>query len=223
MKKTVDLADEEFSDESDFDSVGTPSGHDWFTGAGGYTLGAKLGVIADYMKAELESAEDDGTTTAIAALHGYVMLDRPQHAEFGVQAWGIDHLYPRFWTTEPVSRWMQVRKVNEAVRFVGQSALSPSIAVDVRQVFERNHLAWRAKKQFMSSLTDMVLLPEYQRIIGLGAPVLPLIIESLRTEPDHWFWALVAIVGEDHAAGAETLREAADKWIAWFDAQVRDE
>jgi hypothetical protein len=94
---------------------------------------------------------------------------------------------------------------------------------EVREAFDRYRIAWQLKSETMSSLTDMVLLPEYQHIIGLGRPAVPYIIESLRTELDHWFWALKSIVGVDHAEGAETMREAADKWIAWYDSLAFDD
>ncbi|OZE22150.1 hypothetical protein CH262_18945 [Rhodococcus sp. 05-2255-1e] len=69
-------------------------------------------------------------------------------------------------------------------------------------------------------MTEMILLPAYQRIIGLGKPAVPLIVDELREGVDHWFWALSAITGTDHAAGATTMSEAAARWIAWYDSQT---
>ena len=37
----------------------------------------------------------------------------------------------------------------------------------------------------------------YQQIIGMGAEALPFIFRELQKEPDHWFWALHAITGEN--------------------------
>lgn len=70
---------------------------------------------------------------------------------------------------------------------------------------------------YMSSVTDMSMHPAYQRIIGLGPAAVPLIIERLRQQPEHFFWALVAIVGVDMAAGADTVPHAAQTWVAWYD------
>jgi hypothetical protein len=89
---------------------------------------------------------------------------------------------------------------------------------EVRIKFERYRLAWQDKAAAMSVLNDIAVLDEYQHIIGLGLPVVPFIIEELRHELDHWFWALKAIVGEDHAAEASTMKEAAEMWIAWYDS-----
>lgn len=90
--------------------------------------------------------------------------------------------------------------------------------MSVQERFQRDCDAWREKSKFMSSSLDMATLPEYQRIIGLGPAAVPLIVQELRKGVDHWFWALVAIVGEDHGVGAHTVSDAATKWIAWFDS-----
>jgi hypothetical protein len=63
----------------------------------------------------------------------------------------------------------------------------------------------------------MALCPSYQRIIGLGPAVLPLLLRELEREPDHWFWALKAIAGEDPVPGASRgkVREMARAWVEW--------
>jgi hypothetical protein len=88
----------------------------------------------------------------------------------------------------------------------------------LRQQFEDLRDAWFTKSARMGVVRDMVLVPEYQRIIGLGQPAVPLIIDSLRKRPHHWFWALRAITGENPAAGSTTLQEATERWISWYDA-----
>src|SRR5436309_1161421 len=55
---------------------------------------------------------------------------------------------------------------------------------------------WRDERGAMSSITEMSILPAYQKIIGMGPPAIPLIIAQLKSEgddPDQWFWALRAI------------------------------
>lgn len=97
----------------------------------------------------------------------------------------------------------------------------PATSVVAR--FERDAAVWEAETACMSSVTDMVLNQAYQRIVGLGPAAVPLIINRLRRAPHHFFWALVAIVGEDKAAGATTMPEAAQRWIDWYDSKERDE
>ena len=60
-----------------------------------------------------------------------------------------------------------------------------------------------------------MLHPAYQRIIGMGWAVVPLLLNELQRQPDHWFWALQAITGEEPARGTETLQAAAEAWLNW--------
>ena len=63
----------------------------------------------------------------------------------------------------------------------------------------------------------MAMLRSYQRIIGMGMPVVPLILQELARAPDQWFWALEAITEQNpvpaQAAGKVSLM--AQAWIEW--------
>ena len=69
----------------------------------------------------------------------------------------------------------------------------------------------------MSSGTEMLLHPAYQRIIGLGKDAVKLIVAELRREPDHWFWALKAITGEDPVVAADhgKIDRMTAAWLKW--------
>jgi hypothetical protein len=87
----------------------------------------------------------------------------------------------------------------------------------IERLFSRLAAEWREDTEFASSLTDMVLHPAYQRIIGLGPSALPLIFRELERKPDHWFWALKAISGEDPTPpGAHgNVRLMTRAWLDW--------
>ena len=55
------------------------------------------------------------------------------------------------------------------------------------------------------------------RIIGMGMPVVPLILEDLRRRPNHWFWALEAITEQNPVPPEELgkVQQMADAWIEW--------
>jgi len=74
---------------------------------------------------------------------------------------------------------------------------------------------WKEETEFEPSLLKAFMNRAYQQIIGLGPPAVPLILDELHREPDHWFWALTAITGEDPAGDAETLEEATALWLEW--------
>ena len=76
---------------------------------------------------------------------------------------------------------------------------------------------WRRETAVSSSLTKKVLHPAYQRIIGMGPAVLPLILEELERKPAHWFWALNAISGEDpvRTEDEDDFDAAVSAWLQW--------
>jgi hypothetical protein len=76
---------------------------------------------------------------------------------------------------------------------------------------------WRAGTRFLSSTTEIAMHPAYQRIIGLGPQVIPLILAELGKQPEPWFWALVALTGEDPVGQADRGRAKAmaDAWLKW--------
>lgn len=80
-----------------------------------------------------------------------------------------------------------------------------------------SHLAqsWHNDTAHLSSVHAMARHPAYQEIINMGPEVVPLILQEMQRKPDHWFWALHAITGEDPAPKGSTVREATQAWINW--------
>lgn len=77
---------------------------------------------------------------------------------------------------------------------------------------------WRRTRQkTSSSVVALAMHPAYQRIIGQGKAALPFILNQLERAPDHWFWALSAITGEDPVAEEDRgdLEAMARSWLAW--------
>jgi len=76
---------------------------------------------------------------------------------------------------------------------------------------------WRAGQALESSMTRLVTDPAYQQIIGMGAAAVPFLLAELRREPDHWFWALTSITGEDPVPERSRgdLVEMAGAWLRW--------
>jgi hypothetical protein len=74
---------------------------------------------------------------------------------------------------------------------------------------------WQRETALESFISRKAMNPAYQRIIGLGPAVVPLILRELAAGPGHWFWALTALTGEDPAAETRTFAEATRAWLAW--------
>lgn len=102
----------------------------------------------------------------------------------------------------------------------------PSVApasrpVDISERFRRLASEWKEQSRYLSNTAQMAMLKSYQRIIGMGWPAVPLILEEMRREPDQWFWALEAIADENPVPpeAAEDVSLMTQAWIEWGIAQ----
>jgi hypothetical protein len=97
------------------------------------------------------------------------------------------------------------------------SALSQPSSAELKGRFARLSADWKKRSQYLSNTAQIAMLPSYQRIIGMGLPVVPLILDELQREPDQWFWALEAITEENPvpADAAGNVRKTAAAWIEW--------
>lgn len=139
--------------------------------------------------------------TAEAASNGHL----PDHGEDSLTKLGVENV---------IDTIIHLAKV--AAR-ENACPLCDDMRESVKKRFDRYATEWREATGHMSITRDSSMHPAYQRIIGLGPVVVPILIEQLRIKASHWFWALGAIIGEDKAANAMTVPEAAQQWIEWYD------
>ncbi len=88
---------------------------------------------------------------------------------------------------------------------------------ETRRRFRRLKAKWKRETSHLSSVADMAIHPAYQKIIGMGPVVVPLILGELAREPDDWFWALNAITDADPipAKSRGNMDQMARAWIRW--------
>lgn len=77
---------------------------------------------------------------------------------------------------------------------------------------------WEEETAVLSSIADISMHPAYQQIIGMGPAALPMIMRELIMAPQHWFWALKAISGEDPVPAEKRgrLADMAQAWLIWW-------
>lgn len=95
--------------------------------------------------------------------------------------------------------------------------MSTAVSSTLREKFTRLAAQWKDESVHMSNTAQMAMLRSYQNIIGMGEPAVPLLLEELQREPDHWFWALESITSENPVpseAGGR-IDEMARAWIDW--------
>jgi hypothetical protein len=96
-------------------------------------------------------------------------------------------------------------------------SLSPA---DLAAEFSRLADRWTEQTEHLSNPNQRILHRDYQRIIGLGPDVLPLLLRRLKDDPDDWFHALTAVTGYDpikreHAGKLDLMVR---DWLEWAQA-----
>ncbi len=84
-----------------------------------------------------------------------------------------------------------------------------------RRKFERLVDWWHRDTDDMAVLSKAFMHKAYQRIIGMGKPAIPLLLNELQHRPDYWFWALRAITEEDVSQSSDTFDGAVQAWLRW--------
>lgn len=88
---------------------------------------------------------------------------------------------------------------------------------DLERVFNRLVQNVLAATRSESSTQRISMHPAYQQIIGLGQPVVPLLLREVERKSGRWFWALKAITREDPVPKSDRgkTRKMIDAWLNW--------
>jgi len=83
--------------------------------------------------------------------------------------------------------------------------------------FRKLAAEWKEQARYLSDTRRMAMLRPYQAIIGMGLPVVPLILEELRDDPRHWFWALEVITDENPVPDDVNgdVKRMTEAWLTW--------
>ncbi len=85
----------------------------------------------------------------------------------------------------------------------------------LRVEFEALEKKWKRETRHLSLVSKKIAHPSYLRIIGMGEPAIPLLLESLRDRPSHWFAALQAVANADPCRIDATPADARIAWLEW--------
>jgi hypothetical protein len=83
--------------------------------------------------------------------------------------------------------------------------------------FHRLKEKWDAETAFLSSVSDIVMHPAYQQIIGMGPAAIPFILREMSVKQGQWFWALKSITNEDPVKSEHRgiVAEMSRAWLQW--------
>ena len=108
---------------------------------------------------------------------------------------------------QPEARGLREESVAEVV----------DIEPAARERFEALADWWEEETFFLSNSERINAHPAHQEIINMGEPVVPLILQRMRSHGGHWFEALQQITGADPISPADYGKIAAmqNSWLQW--------
>lgn len=88
---------------------------------------------------------------------------------------------------------------------------------DLSTTFSQLAQQWHDETGHHSSITIRKRHPAYAKIVALGWPVVPLLLNALTAAPDFWFPMLRDITGENPVAFSDRgyFNKMREQWLAW--------
>lgn len=89
---------------------------------------------------------------------------------------------------------------------------------NLRERFAFLVTAWKTERNGLSSdPSQWAMCLSYQKIIGMGPEIIPLILTELERSPDHWFWALHVLTDADpvKANHRGVFKFMVKDWLSW--------
>ncbi len=131
----------------------------------------------------------------------------------------MSELLMSFTTALPDANYRPVRWASTPTRVVVPNIVSPVADVNEarRKRFTELSDQWSAETSLMSSISAMIAHPAYRSIIGMGVPVIGLILERLERDPDFWFEALRQLTGQNPVRQEDVgdLALMTHAWLSW--------
>ena len=121
------------------------------------------------------------------------------------------------WDAAELARLRHLLHQEPHVRGVGYGQYGDEAEPTDAERFEELADQWEEETFFLSRSDRAIAHPVHQEIVNLGRPVVPLILERMRSQGGHWFEALHQITGEDPVspAGYGNIAAMQDSWLQW--------
>ncbi len=112
---------------------------------------------------------------------------------------------------------LSARLADKERAMLASYSVTRSFRLPAKMEFCRLAAEWKQETYWDSSVTQKILHPCYQQIIGMGPIAVGWILQALRQDADFWFDALTAITGEqpvpiEHAGDIQAM---ANDWLEW--------
>ena len=117
-----------------------------------------------------------------------------------------------------MKNWRQTLAVSGAVPTQEPAGLlePSSTLAGLDETFADLLASWKSDTQFSSVLEEKIAHPAFLRIVSLGMPAFPLVLEEARRGSLAWFRALDAIAGANPAEQIDDVDAALAVWERWW-------
>ena len=127
------------------------------------------------------------------------------------------------WNADELAHLRELLNNEPHVRGLGYNQYADELDDDYtvpsldQETFERLADEWERNRPRGVDIAQMTRHPAYQRIIAIGTPAVPWLLQRLATKPDHWFVALSAITGARPVPPESRgrVKEMTKAWLDW--------
>ena len=127
------------------------------------------------------------------------------------------------WDADELARLRELLNNEPHVRGLGYGQYADELEDDNtasarnRETFEMLADEWEHDRPRGADIEQMTKHSAYQRIIAIGEPVVPWLLQRLAEKPDHWFVALNAITGARPVPPESRgrIKEMTQAWLNW--------
>jgi hypothetical protein len=91
------------------------------------------------------------------------------------------------------------------------------VSKEIQEKFTELAIQYIRDTEGMSSTVEMTKHPAYQKIVTMGKPIIPFILEDLGQNPIYWLPALRQITQENPVQPEQRgkIKQMADAWLNW--------
>ena len=123
------------------------------------------------------------------------------------------------WDVEELAHFRELLHNEPHVRGLGYGQYADAVETEPADLERFNKLAdqWQEETVFLSNSDRKNAHPGLQEIISMGQPVVPLILERMRSQGGHWFEALQQITGARPVPPESRgrIKEMTQAWLDW--------
>ena len=123
------------------------------------------------------------------------------------------------WDADELARLRHLLHQEPHVRGLGYGQYADAVDIEPadRERFQKLADQWEYETLLLSSTDQITEHPAHQEIVGMGEPVVPLILERMKSQGGHWFHALHDITGADPVSPDDrgNITAMQEEWLNW--------